>query len=159
MPIAAYISWQLSEWVMDSEIVKTFLTFWGTRKFIKVFRRAIAADAEPEESNPHFHSCLWSVIILSTTRLLVLANGLFPSGFLTRNIHADAFLFPSMRVIYPAYVKLHNFIMLIICYVFCLFMFCWFTFVILSVIFVWIFTGIWRCDLCGIVSVLSYVKI
>lgn len=159
MPIPAYISWQLTEWVMDSEIVKTFLTFWGTRKFIKVFRRAIAADAEPEESSPHLHSCLLSVIILSTTRLLVLANCLFPSGFLTRNIHVDAFLFPSMRVIYPAYVKLHSFIMLIICYVFCLFMFCWFTFIILSVIFFWIFIGIWRCDLYGIVSVLSYVKI
>jgi hypothetical protein len=82
----------------------SFLTFYGTRRFITEFTRA-------------FHLCLsWTRPIQSTTlnpiskRFILmlsiylhlgLPSGLFPSDFPTNNLYT--FLFSSIRATYPAH--------------------------------------------------------
>jgi hypothetical protein len=77
------------------QLLKSFSTFYGTRRFITVFTRAldffpVLSQINPVDPTPSYS--LRSILILSTYRRLGLPGGLFPSGFLTNILYV--FLFP-----------------------------------------------------------------
>jgi len=72
-------------------LVKKFLAFHGTRRFITVItsvRHLSLSWASPIQSI-YPHPTSWrSVLILSTHRRLGLPSGLFPSGFPTKTLYS-----------------------------------------------------------------------
>jgi hypothetical protein len=89
-------SWALLEKQPVEQLLKNSPTFYGTRRFITVFTRALhcsltwARGIQSISSHPIY---LRSILILSTHLLLGLPSGLFPSRFPTKILHT--FLYPS----------------------------------------------------------------
>jgi hypothetical protein len=79
-------SWALLEKPPIVQPLKNFPTFYGTRRFIAVFRRALhwsLSWARSIQSIPSHPLYIRSILILSTGLRLDLPSGLFPSGFTT----------------------------------------------------------------------------
>jgi hypothetical protein len=88
------LSWIFLEKPPIVQPLKNFTTFYGTRRFINVFTRALHWSlfwARPTKSVPSHPTSLRSILILSTHRRLGLPSGLFPSGFLTHMLYAFPF--------------------------------------------------------------------
>jgi hypothetical protein len=87
-------SWALLEKLPIVQPLKNFPTFYGTRRFITVFTRALhwslswARSIQSILSHP---ISLRTILILSTYLRLGLPCGLFPSGFRTNILHAVLF--------------------------------------------------------------------
>ena len=81
----------LLEKLTGLQLVKKFPAFYGTRRFITALtsvRHLSLSCASPIQST-YSHPTSWrSILILSTHLRLGLPNGLFPSGFPTKNLYA-----------------------------------------------------------------------
>ena len=80
----------LLEKLTDAQVVKKFLTFHETQKFLIVFITACQFCVPPSNINP-VHTlpfCLTSTLILLCHLCLDLQSGLFPSSYCTRNPYA-----------------------------------------------------------------------
>jgi hypothetical protein len=84
-PSLTYLrSWALLEKPPIVQPLKNFPTFYGTRRFITVFTRALhwsLSWARSTQSTPSHPIPLRSILILSTHLRLGLPRGLLPSGF------------------------------------------------------------------------------
>jgi hypothetical protein len=88
----------LLEKLTGLQLVKKLLAFYGTRRFITAFtsaRHLSLSWASPIQSiTPHTTS--WrSILTLSSHLRLGFPNGLFPSGFLTKNLYTHLPPHPS----------------------------------------------------------------
>jgi hypothetical protein len=103
-------SWE----VASAQLLKNFPVFYGTRRFITVFTRALhwplSWTISVHSIPPHTIS-LWLILILSSHLCLDLPSGLFPSGFPTKILYI--FLSSPMRATCLVYFILHNLIILI----------------------------------------------
>ena len=101
----------LLEKLTGLQLVKKFLAFHGTRRFItvlKIVRQLFLFWANPIQST-YPHPTSWrSILILSTHLRLGVPSGLFPFGFPTKTLYAS----PSypIRATCPAYLILLDFI-------------------------------------------------
>ena len=81
----------LLEKLTASQVVKKFLTFYGTRKFITAFTCAhhlsLSLDRSVQSMPTHPNSCT-PILILSSHLRLCLPRGLFPSDFTTNTLYA-----------------------------------------------------------------------
>jgi hypothetical protein len=87
-------SWALLEKPPIVQLLKSFPAFYGTRKFVTVFTRALhwsLSWARSIQSIPSHPISLRSIIILFTYLRLVLPSGLFSSGFSTNILYAFLF--------------------------------------------------------------------
>ena len=93
------------------KLVKNFLAFYGTRKFISAFTSArqlsLSWASSVQSIPPHPTSCK-SILMLSFHLHLVLPSGLFPSGFPTKILHTR--LLCPIGVICPDHLILLDFI-------------------------------------------------
>jgi hypothetical protein len=90
------------------QLLKNFPAFYGTRRFITVFTRALYWSLSGDRS---ILFLLRSIIILSTHLRLRPPSGLFSSGFPTNILYA--FLLSPIRATYPAHLILLDLIILI----------------------------------------------
>jgi hypothetical protein len=100
-------SWALFEKLPIVQLLKNFPAFYGNRRFISVFKRALQWSrfwARSILSIPPHPISLRSILILSTYQRLGLPSGLFPSGFPTNILYA--FLFNKFRIRLPNFLKL-----------------------------------------------------
>jgi hypothetical protein len=84
-------SWALLEQPPTVQPLKNFPAFYGTRKFITVFTRALHWSifwARSIQSISSYPVSLISILILFTHLRLGLPSDLFPSGFATNILHA-----------------------------------------------------------------------
>jgi hypothetical protein len=84
------------------QLLKNFPTFYGTRRFITAFTRALHWSlpwARSIWSIPSYPISLRSILILSTHLRLYLPSGLFPPGFPINILYA--FLFTPIRATFP----------------------------------------------------------
>jgi hypothetical protein len=89
--LASLRSWALLENPPIVELLKNFPAFYGTRRFITVFTRALhwsLSWARSIQSIPPHPTSLRSILILSTHLRLGLPSGLFPSGFPINIVYA-----------------------------------------------------------------------
>jgi hypothetical protein len=103
-------SWALLEKLSIVQLLKNFPAFYGTRKFITVFTRALHWSlfwARSIQSIPSH-----SISLRSTYLRLGLPSGLFPSGFPTNILYA--FRLAPIRATCPAHRILLDLITLII---------------------------------------------
>jgi hypothetical protein len=87
--------------------LKKFSAFYGTRRFITVFTRALhwsLSWARSIQFTPSHYIYLRSILILSTHLRLGLPSGLLPSGFPTNILYA--FLFSPIRATCPDHLIL-----------------------------------------------------
>jgi hypothetical protein len=87
-------SWALLEKLPIVQPLKNFPAFYGTRKFITAFTRALhwsLSLARSIQSIPSHPISLRSILILSTHLRLGLPSGIFPSGFPTNLLYAFLF--------------------------------------------------------------------
>jgi hypothetical protein len=123
-------SWALLEKPPIVQPLKNFPAFYGTRRFITAFTRALHWSlfwAKSIQSPPSHSISVRSILILSTYLRLGLPSGLFPSGFPTNILYT--FLFSSIRVTCNAHLILPDLIILIILgeeYKVWSFLLCWF---------------------------------
>ena len=99
----------LLEKLTGLQLVKNFLAFYGTRRFITAFtsfRHPSLSWASPIQS-PYPQPTSF-ILILSTHLRLGLPSGLFPSGFHTRTLYAP--LSSPIRATCPAHLILLDFI-------------------------------------------------
>ena len=101
----------LPEQLTGLQLVKKFPAFHGTRRFITALtsvRHLSLSWASPIQSTC-LHPTSWrSILILSIHLRLGLPSGLFPSGFLTKNLYAP--LSSPIRATCPAHLILLDFI-------------------------------------------------
>ena len=100
----------LIEKLTDSQLVNKFPAFYGTRRFITAFKSARQLSlfsASSIQSVPP-HPTSWRSILLSSHLRLGLPSGLFPSGFLTKNLYMP--LLTPIRATCPAHLILLDFI-------------------------------------------------
>ena len=101
----------LLEKLTGLKLVKKFLSFHGTRRFITALtsvRHLSLSWASPIQSI-YPHPTSWrSSLILSTHLRLGLPTGLFPSGFPTKTLYTP--LSSPIRATYPAHLILLDFI-------------------------------------------------
>jgi hypothetical protein len=93
-PLTHSWSWALLENLPIVQPLKNFPAFYGTRRFIAVFTRALHWSlywARSIQSIPSQPIYLRSILILSTHLRLGLPNGLSPSGIPTNSIYAFLF--------------------------------------------------------------------
>jgi hypothetical protein len=93
----------------------SFPAFYGTRKFITVFTRALhlyLSWTRPVQSTTLYPISKRSILMLCIHLRLGLPSGLFPPGFSTNNKYA--FLFSPIRATCTAHLILLEFIILII---------------------------------------------
>jgi hypothetical protein len=84
-------SWDLLEKPPVVQLLKNFPTFYGARRFITVFTRALhwsLFSVRSIQSIPPHPISLRSILILFTHLRLGLPSGLFPSGFPTNILYA-----------------------------------------------------------------------
>jgi hypothetical protein len=84
-------SWALLEKPPIVQLLKNFPAFYGTRRFITVFKRALhwsLSWARSIQSIPSYPISLRSILILFTHLHLGLPSGLFPSGSPTNILYA-----------------------------------------------------------------------
>jgi hypothetical protein len=92
------LSWALLEKPPIVQLLKNFQAFYGTRRFITVFTRALhwsLSWVRSIQSIPSYPISLRSILIFSTHLRLGPPSGLFPSGFHTNILYA--FLFSPIR--------------------------------------------------------------
>jgi hypothetical protein len=97
-------SWDLLEKLPIVQLLKNFPAFYGTRRFITVFTRALywsISWARSIQSIPSHPISLRSILILSTHLRLGLPSGLFHSGFPTNILYA--FRFSPIRATCPVH--------------------------------------------------------
>jgi hypothetical protein len=108
-------SWALLEMPLVVQLLKNLPAFYGTRRFITVFPRALhwfLYWARSIQSIPSHPSSLWPILILSTYLPLGLPSGLFLCGFRTNILYA--FIFSPIRAACPTRRILLDLINLII---------------------------------------------
>jgi hypothetical protein len=94
-------SWALFEKPPILKLLKNFAAFYGTRRFITVFTRALHCPyPEPDQSNPSHPISLRSILMLFTLLFLGLPSSLVPSGFPT-NILCACLLSPFVLHVLP----------------------------------------------------------
>jgi hypothetical protein len=107
--------WALLQKPPIVQLLKNFPTFYGTRRFITVFTRALhwsLSWARSIESILSHSISLRSSLILSTYLRLGLHSGLFPSGFPTNVLYV--FLFAVICATCPDHLILLDLIILVI---------------------------------------------
>jgi hypothetical protein len=108
-------SWALLEKLPIVQPLRNFSAFYGTRRFIAVFTRALHWSlfwARSIQSIPSHPISLRYILILSTHLRLGLPSGLFLCGIPTNILYA--FLLYHIRATFPAHLILLDFIILII---------------------------------------------
>jgi hypothetical protein len=87
-------SWALLKKPPVTQLLKNFPTFYGTRRFITVFTRALhwylSWARSIQSVSPH-PICLRSILILSTHLCLGIPSIHFPSGFPTNILYTFCF--------------------------------------------------------------------
>jgi hypothetical protein len=99
----------------NRQLCNYFPAFYGTRRFISVFTRALQWSlswAKSIQSIPPHLISLISILILFTHLRLGLPSGLFPSSFPSNILYA--FLFSLIRATCPSHLTLLDLIILII---------------------------------------------
>jgi hypothetical protein len=97
--------WALLEQSPVVQLLKNFPTFYGNRRFITVFTRALhwsLSWANSVQSIPPHPISLRSILILFTHLHVGLSNGLVPSGFPTKILYASVF-FPFVLMPFPSH--------------------------------------------------------
>jgi hypothetical protein len=85
------------------KLLKKFPAFYGTRRFIAVFTRALYSSLSWARSiHPYYLSKI--ILILSSHLRFGLPSGLLPSGFPTNIVYP--FRFPQIRATCPAHLLL-----------------------------------------------------
>jgi hypothetical protein len=100
-------SWALLEKPIYTQLLKYFPTFYGTRRFITMFTRALhwsLSGARSIQSKPSHPISLRSILILSTHLRLGLPSGLFASGVPTNILYE--FLSSPNRATCPEWARL-----------------------------------------------------
>jgi hypothetical protein len=115
LPKLTSCSWAFVEKPSVVQLLKNDPAFYGTRRFITVFTRALHLSlswVRSIQSIPPHPVSLRSILILYTHLCLGLPRGFFPFGFLTNILYA--FLCSPIRAVCPAYLILLDLIILII---------------------------------------------
>jgi hypothetical protein len=94
-----YMSWVPLAKPPVAQLFKNFPTFYGNRRFIIVFTRALywsLSSARSIQLIPTNLISLWFILLLSSHQRLSLPSGLFPSGLPTKSSpHACHLSYPS----------------------------------------------------------------
>jgi hypothetical protein len=99
------------------QLLKNSPAFYGTRRFITVFTRALhwsRSWARSIQSIPSYPISLRSILILSNHLRLGLPSRLFPSGFPTNILYAFLISPPPIRATCPAYLILDLMILIML---------------------------------------------